>query len=145
MSTVKELRAAAKKMGVPKYYSMSKQELIAHVSYPTCRSDQVMNLKTTRCVNRKGAVGRGILGTECREDQYLNTATNRCVGKVGRKGMRMTREMSGAYMLNPKTGRYVLIEGSVGRKLRGLPPLKKKKTRKAPPRPTRAAPSMRPF
>ena len=55
-----------------------------------CPEGKVLNPKTNRCVNTKGAIGRKLTKTkkDCPEGKVLNPKTNRCVntkGSIGKK------------------------------------------------------------
>jgi hypothetical protein len=143
MSTITELRTIARERGIEGYGKMNKSQLTRYIQI-VCRGDEVHNLTTNRCVKRRGKVGRSIAGPmPCRDDQLLNYTTNRCISKTGRTKRSKDLASSPRHMINPATGRYVLKTGAVGRQLRGLPPLKKKR-KVAPKRPGYAAPA-RPF
>ena len=57
-----------------------------------CRSDQILNPKTNRCVSKTGTVGLALLNpkeqtVECKSHQILNPKTGRCVSKTGKVGL----------------------------------------------------------
>ena len=68
-----------------------------------CRSDQIINPKTGRCVLKTGKIGQQILKEmenkkenktevklpECKPDQILNPKTGRCVSKNGKIGKKL--------------------------------------------------------
>jgi len=65
-----------------------------------CKSDEILNRETNRCVKKTGTIGKKIIkdlkdlkdkkkNKECKEDEILNKETNRCVKRSGTIGKRL--------------------------------------------------------
>jgi hypothetical protein len=65
-----------------------------------CKSDEILNRETNRCVKKTGIIGKKIIKDlkdkkkkskkkECKDDEILNTETNRCVKRSGTIGKRL--------------------------------------------------------
>jgi len=88
-----------------------------------CKSDEILNPASNRCVKRSGAIGKKIL-QHCKDDEIRNPETNRCVKRSGAIGKKIiANEKSKRYsrqegkILNPETNRWVKIDGPIGRKI----------------------------
>jgi len=59
---------------------------------------------------------------KCKSDEILNPASNRCVKRSGKIGKKILKEKSKSgkrdgKILNPETNRWVKIDGVIGRKI----------------------------
>jgi hypothetical protein len=85
-----------------------------------CKSGQIRNPATGRCVKRNGSIGRKIRSrskskspvrhrsrTPCKSDQIRNPDTGRCVKRKGSIG----RKILGYDLYNPRTGHYYKSTG----------------------------------
>jgi hypothetical protein len=59
---------------------------------------------------------------KCKSDEILNPASNRCVKRSGKIGKKILKEKSKSRkrdgkILNPETNRWVKIDGAIGRKI----------------------------
>ena len=89
-----------------------------------CKSDQIVNPATGRCVQKSGKIGRALLSKPkefCKSDQIVNPATGRCVqksGKIGRALLSKSKEpCKFDQIVDPATGRCVKKSGKSGRAL----------------------------
>lgn len=63
-----------------------------------CKSNQIRNPATNRCVKKSGKIGKSLLGEpikntkSCKPDQIRNPATNRCVKKTGKIGKMLLKQ-----------------------------------------------------
>jgi hypothetical protein len=127
-----------------------------------CKSDEILNPATKRCVKKSGKIGRELLKNvsnkrsskkksprvssknvspkkklpakkKCKSDEILNSATNRCVKKSGKIGRELLKNISSIKkkslpkkkctsdeILNPATNRCVKKGGKIGKKLLGI-------------------------
>lgn len=80
-----------------------------------CKSDEILNKETNRCVKKTGTIGKKIIKDlkdkkdkkkkkECKEDEILNTETNRCVKRSGTIGKRLVEAEKNK--LSTKTKRH---------------------------------------
>ena len=101
-----------------------------------CKSDQIKNPKSGRCVSRSGVIGKKILREQneksnikpCGDkNQIRNPKSGRCVsrsGAIGKKILREQHEKSNIkpcgdknQIRNPKSGRCVSRSGAIGKKI----------------------------
>ena len=91
-----------------------------------CRSKEILNPDTNRCIKKNGRLGRSIRKRKCSPKQILNYKTERCVKRDGRIGRKIhSRKCSPRQILNYKTSRCVKRNGRIGQRL-----LKKSKRRR---------------
>ncbi len=86
---------------------------------PRCRSDQILNPATNRCVNKTGVIGKRIL--ESRERRRSPPPKHKKVIESPPKELEIPSKIfdkcASNKVLNPKTGRCVLRRGTIGKKI----------------------------
>ena len=102
-----------------------------------CKSDEILNPKSNRCVKRDGKIGRKILlknsleeNLICGVDKIFNPKSNRCVlkdGKVGKEVQKLL-EASQKVKSSPKKVKISLIVKDVPKKSPKTKPSEKVKT-----------------